>query len=734
MADPFIVSQLQRQTLFANLSDDQLQRIAEVSQVIQAQPGQYLFAQGQPVQAAQIFVSGRGALLSANAQGQSSQLGMVEAGQIINESAFFNSGMETASLRLLEPSVVIIIPREPVRQLMARDPALQANLRVLDASGGRDARKVLFRGQRSNETVYHLYHRHWWGFVRHAWIPVLLAGLFLVVSVIVDTRFPGIGLVFGCLTLTVPLFSLGFLLWEWRNDQLIITDQRLVSIHMQAWRLTRSVSGIPLDRIGEVNVDIPGGDIFANLFGYGTLVVRTTADRSGLTIRFMPDPSSVQKTVFEQRDLYQQLSQQMDNDDAQVRAQIAQALGMAPPGSMGQPDSEQDAMNEAEEVHFTAGKAGPPGFRTRFVTSSGVVCYRHHWIKWLRMQILPLFFFGLLLSCAGVSLAGLIELPLPILLPLAFVLALGLGVWLYLRDWDWRNDMMMIDTDTVIFQYKRPLWLQNQMEQIGLSKLDNVTSTVGGIVGNLFNVGTISMTMMGSSEQKTFRTIGDPESVVGGDHLAHAAHQGAGARGCAGQRTGRDRRVSAGLSPDDDRPGARRCATIHAVQPAGSADAAGASLCADGARDELSDTTRRARSDDAAGGRLPHAIHRATADTGQPVAREPDLPVARRVSGRQRRAAAGCTTRQSDSARQWSAPAQGAAPAPERPARLARVSRYTGQAWPSSPGRFASRQETAPRVRVEQVGPHPRPFSLREKGGEQAGDGVSPHHAGEGQG
>ncbi|MGL4651267.1 MAG: cyclic nucleotide-binding domain-containing protein, partial [Caldilineaceae bacterium] len=356
MADPFIVSQLQRQSLFANLSDDQLQRVAEVSQVIQVQPGQYLFAQGQPVQAAQIFVSGRGALLAATAQGPSSQMGTVEAGQLINENAFFSDGVETASLRLIEPSVVIIIPREPVRQLMARDPALQANLRVLDASGGRDAQKVLFRGQRANETVYRLYHRHWWGFVRHAWIPFLLAGLFLVISVVIDTRFPGIGLVFGCLTVTVPLFSVGFLLWEWRNDQLIITDQRLVLIHMQAWRLTRSVSGIPLDRIGEVQVNIPGGDIFANLFGYGTLVVKTTADRSGLTIRFMPDPSSVQKTVFEQRDLYQQRSRQMDDDESQVRAQVAQALGMAVPG--GAQTGGSDAINEAEEVHFTAGKAG----------------------------------------------------------------------------------------------------------------------------------------------------------------------------------------------------------------------------------------------------------------------------------------------------------------------------------------------------------------------------------------
>ena len=509
MADPFVVSQLKRQTLFANLSDAQLQRVADTAQMAQLTPGQYVFAQGQPVQAAQIFVSGRGALLSTDAQGQAGQLGTVEAGQMINEGAFFGDGVETASLRILEPSVVILIPRDPVRLLMTQDPALHANLRVLDTAGSRDAKKILFRGQRANETVFRLYHRHWWGFVRHAWIPFALAGLFLVISVLIDARFPGLGVAFACLTLLIPLASLGFLLWEWRNDQLILTDQRLVSINLTAWRLTRNVNGIPLDRIGEVQIDIPGGDIFANLFGYGTLTVKTTSDRGSMTIRFMPDPSSVQKTVFEQRDRMRQAAP--EDDEAAVRAQVAQALGMAVPGGA---QSAAQSQSDAEEVQFTAGKAGPPGFRTRFVTPSGMVCYRHHWIKWIRMQVLPIIIFALLLSCAGVSLAGLIDLPLQVGLPLAFFVFLLGGVWVYLRDWDWRNDMMMIETDTIRFQSKRPLWLQNQLEQVSLTKLDNVSSSVGGIVGNLFNVGDISMSLMGSSEEKNFRTVGDPESVV----------------------------------------------------------------------------------------------------------------------------------------------------------------------------------------------------------------------------
>lgn len=510
MTDVFIVHQLQRLPLFARLSAAQLDQVANIVQMGQYQAGQYVFTQGQPTVGAQVFISGRGALLSSNNQAAPpATIGTVEQGQIINEGALFDEGVETASLRILEPSVVMLVPRAPLRVLMAQAPALQANLRVLDAQGGRDPNRILFRGQRTNETVYRLYRRHWWGFVRHSWLPFLLAAIFLVISVLIDTRFPGLGAVLACLTVVLPLLALLFLLWEWRNDNFILTDQRLVFINLQAWRLTRSVSGVPLDRIGEVQVEIPPGDVFARLFDYGTLVIKSTADRGVMSIRYMPDPFSVEKAVFEHRERFRNVTN--SDSDNQVRAQVAQALGMAPAAGAGAQAAA--GTNTDRDFIYHNATAGPAWLRTRFTTPTGAICYRHHWIKWLRMQILPLIVLAIALFVAGFNVTSLAFLPGGVGLSIGFFIFLAGCVWVYLRDWDWRNDMMIVEDNTITFQYKRPLWLQNQLEKMSLGQLDNVSSKVGGIIGNLLNVGDISIALVGGNSEKRFRTIADPESA-----------------------------------------------------------------------------------------------------------------------------------------------------------------------------------------------------------------------------
>ncbi len=510
MADPFIIQQLRQLPLFARLSDPQLDQVAGITQMGQYAAGQYVFAQGQPTVGAQIFASGRGALLSTSAQGQQpTTIGTVEAGHIINEGALFDEGVETASLRILEASVVLLVPRTPLKSLMAQNPALHANLRVLDSEGSRDANRILFRGQRGNETVLREYHRHWWGFIRHAWIPFGLAVIFLIVSTLVDTQFPGLSAVMACLTIMVPLLATLFLIWEWRNDRFILSNQRLVFINMQAWRLTRSVSGVPIDRIGEVQVDIPPGDVFARMFNYGTLVVKTTADRGVLSLRFMPDPFSVQKVVFEHRERFKDVD--TSEDENQVRAQVAQVIGIAPAG--GTPQNSHSDQDKDKDAVYQTETAGPPFLRTRFTTPKGEVCYRHHWIKWLRMQILPLIVLAIALFVAGFNLSSLALLPGGLGLSLGFFVLLAGGIWGYLRDWDWRNDLMIIGDNTITFQYKRPLWLQNQLEKISLIQLDNVSSRVGGIVGNTLNVGDISLSLVGGNTEKRFNTVGDPESV-----------------------------------------------------------------------------------------------------------------------------------------------------------------------------------------------------------------------------
>ena len=65
--------------------------------------------------------------------------------------------------------------------------------------------------------------------------------------------------------------------------------------------------------------------------------------------------------------------------------------------------------------------------------------------------------------------------------------------------------------------HKRPFWLQNDVEQIRLSQVDNVISEVFGLVNTLLNRGDIRISLIGSDAQdaKRFRGVGDPQSVQG---------------------------------------------------------------------------------------------------------------------------------------------------------------------------------------------------------------------------
>ncbi|MCA9911412.1 MAG: hypothetical protein KC519_22315 [Anaerolineae bacterium] len=104
-------------------------------------------------------------------------------------------------------------------------------------------------------------------------------------------------------------------------------------------------------------------------------------------------------------------------------------------------------------------------------------------------------------------------------------------VWFYLADWDWRHDMLVIGHDTITIIHKRPLWLQNETEQIRLYQVDNVVSEVNGVLDHLLKRGNIRISLVGSdiADAKRFNTVGDPQKVQGeiSRRLAELHDQGA---------------------------------------------------------------------------------------------------------------------------------------------------------------------------------------------------------------
>jgi hypothetical protein len=504
-SDRFVQNHLRNLPLFERLSPQQLTLVTNIVEVIRYQQGQLVFQQGQPTRGMVIFVSGRGILARIGADGLEDRLGSVESGQYVNEAALHQEGIETASLRIVEESIVLFLDRRRFLQLLMQNPEIRTNLRVTTAPDSRQPTRKVFRGQRDDETVLHIFRHHWWSFARHGWTAAILAILLWIVAALVGVQSPVLGLAFGGLGVVLPGLLMIYLWFEWQNDYVIITGQRIVRIWRDVLRFENTINEIPLERIIEVNVELPPADVFARLFTYGTIDIRTAGEAANLHLRIMPYPKRLQTLIFAQRDRYREGMAQRNRDH--IREEIERALGVPVVSK------EQQAQNAAAANNDNRG-AGLPFMRTRFENEAGEIYYRKDGTVWLAHVFLPVL---ALLASVVVALLSLVSPAFSLYggsgLSAAFLLFLLGVIWFYLADWDWRNDLLVIGQQTISLVRKRPLWLQNEVERVRLAQVDNVISDVSGIFDSVFNRGEVRITLVGSDEQKRFGKVYDPQEV-----------------------------------------------------------------------------------------------------------------------------------------------------------------------------------------------------------------------------
>lgn len=502
--------------LFERLSAEQLAILAGQFQILRYDPGAIIFQQGQPAQGLIVYAQGAGMLTRINAAGVDERVSMVEPGIYLGESALYYEEQHTVSLRAVQPSVILFLARRDLAHLLTHQPELRTNLRVPLAPGmtggalmgdGRASGKRLFKGQREDETVLHLYKRHPWAFLRHYWLPLVgvIGGLLGIV--LLGGQSPIFLFGFGFFGFLLPGLVMLYQYLEWRNDFLILTDQRVVRIWDHLLRFENLINEIPLERILEINVEIPPGDPLATLLNYGTLTLKTAGEANNIVLDLMAAPKTIQDVIFAQRDRFQETNEQRQRQA--IQADIEQALGLrtANPQAAGQPPRERGRSHDGERV----ATVGLPFIRTRFMNEQGEVIYRRHSFVWLEHVIIPL----LVIAASGLLIlfGGFTPLPFGVIAAAAFLLFIVGVIWLYINDWDWRNDLMVLGDDRITLIHRRPLWLQNEEQIVRLAQVDNVVSEVIGLLDNVLNRGTIRISLLGSNEAKVFDKVYDPAAI-----------------------------------------------------------------------------------------------------------------------------------------------------------------------------------------------------------------------------
>jgi hypothetical protein len=168
------------------------------------------------------------------------------------------------------------------------------------------ARNLLARGE---EVIYES-RQHWFAVVARTWLWIVLAVVSLAIMIFVLSGTEPIGneTIDGLLTivavalLIASLGWIGFVIWDWRNQEWLITTRRVIRAEGV---LNKSVSDSSLEKINDARLD---QSLFGRIFGFGTLDILTAAEEfnNGSNIADFPmiaDPVDFKKAMFDQKQM-----------------------------------------------------------------------------------------------------------------------------------------------------------------------------------------------------------------------------------------------------------------------------------------------------------------------------------------------------------------------------------------------------------------------------------------------
>ena len=206
-------------------------------------------------------------------------------------------------MRAAQPVTLLKLTRARFTQLLRENPDIGAALGKDSAEPTNGAINPQFAEQREDEEILLQTHRHWWSFVRTAWLPLILMLAMWLGAGVLDAQAPSLVLV--ALSLVLPGLALLYFYFEWRNDSVIVTDQRIIRINRTILAMYRQVTQVGLDSVHEINYELPPYDPFARIFRYGTVIVKTAGAQGNLEMALLPSPARFQSLIMENRQYFE---------------------------------------------------------------------------------------------------------------------------------------------------------------------------------------------------------------------------------------------------------------------------------------------------------------------------------------------------------------------------------------------------------------------------------------------
>lgn len=160
-----------------------------------------------------------------------------------------------------------------------------------------------FPGQRPDEQVLHIVHRHWFNLLAHFFIIFVLFVVTFGSLTFLTLLFPeivaGDKIIFMSFlenSILLFLWLYIFLLWiDYYFDVWIITNERILNIE-QKGLFVRHISEIEFSRIQDISTEVTG--LMATILNFGDLYIQTASENERVTFRQVADPNQLKDEIM----------------------------------------------------------------------------------------------------------------------------------------------------------------------------------------------------------------------------------------------------------------------------------------------------------------------------------------------------------------------------------------------------------------------------------------------------
>jgi len=503
--------------LFYGFKDAEFATLAEELNEVNVAKGEVIFAQESKADDFYLIYSGT-VRITRRVERKDVQLALLVKNDYFGEMALVAHRKRSATVTATSDGTLLVLSRTDFEKLIKHAAQLKINLELAVKSRAM-ARRLKFKWLRSDEVIYFLTRKHPFILWQTLTLPVLAMLVpmgFLYMWIINPSA-----VLYGALGLVLGVMGALYIAWlvvDWGNDYYIVTNQRVVYLE-KIVGIYDSRQEAPIGTILSVGLE---SNQVGRYFGFGNVIVRTFVGK--IPFNNINHPEHAAKMIEEYWNRTKENNAMLEKEALKnaLRKRLGLPLPKMPPtfGEVGPVPKVEESMPKGL-AGWLVKRIGPNALKLRYEAGDSVI-YRKHWVVLILEGWIPFFSALAMLLLLLFRFIQLTFLPDQVLVtwtenfvvdPVAIVFAIAFfpfAGWFAYRVADWSNDKFEVTNEQIIDVDRKPFGVETR----NAAPLEAILGTMyerKGILGYLFNYGTVYITVGGS--KLAFEDVMDPATV-----------------------------------------------------------------------------------------------------------------------------------------------------------------------------------------------------------------------------